>query len=234
VPDLRGKIEADAITALNDVDLLVGDRKRRFNATLAIGIVIRTEPEAGTRVRQGSRVDLFVSKGPEPTATPKPKPKPTPKPTARPTPRPTPKPTPRPTPRPTPKPTPKPTPTPDPGQRLDASSWVLRDYRDSSGTNIPLRGDGDTTADFDAGTVSGFGGCNTYSGTNTTNGSRISITGFATTNKLCDTEAMAAEATYLAALADVNGFRFRDDDKLGEMLILAGPDDQTRLRYVEP
>ena len=99
VPDLRGESEADAITALNDIDLLVGDRKKRYNATLAVGVVIRSDPEAGTRVKEGSRVDLYMSKGPEPTATPKPKP------------------TPKPTPRPTPKPTPSPPPSPPPSRR---------------------------------------------------------------------------------------------------------------------
>jgi hypothetical protein len=45
---------------------------------------------------------------------------------------------------------------------------------------------------------------------------------------------MAVEAEYLATLGEVDRFKFRDDEKLGEMLVLSGPDDQTRLRYVEP
>jgi heat shock protein HslJ len=90
---------------------------------------------------------------------------------------------------------------------------------------------GGVTITFDSGGLSGFGGCNTYSGDYTTNGSRIDITGFATTNKLCDGDVMDAEATYLAALAGVDRFAFRDNDRHGQLLVLAGPDDQTRLRY---
>jgi heat shock protein HslJ len=245
VPDVRGQTEANAITALNDVDLLVGDRYRRYRDDLAAGRVIRTDPPADTRVAVGSRIDLYVSRGPQPTPTPtptaKPTPrptaKPTPRPTAKPTPRPTAKPTPRPTPRPTPKPTPRPTakptprPTPDPGTRLDGSAWVLLDFRDSSGSNVGQPGSDRATADFADGRIAGFAGCNTYSGSYTTNGSRIDITGFATTGISCDGDAMAFESAYLDSLGTVDRFAFRDNETHGELLVLLGPDDQTRLRY---
>jgi hypothetical protein len=42
---------------------------------------------------------------------------------------------------------------------------------------------------------------------------------------------MAAEAEYLAALGDVDRFAFRDNQTHGQLLVLTGPDDQTRLRY---
>jgi heat shock protein HslJ len=219
VPNLRGVTEADAITTLNDVDLLVGERRRRYNADVAAGRVIRSEPAADERVNRGSRIDIFVSRGPEPTPTP------------RPTPRPTPTSTPRPTPRPTSTPTPRPTPTPDPGSRLDGTSWDLRDYRDTSGTVVTFPGSGNVTAEFADGRVSGFSGCNTYAGSYTTNGNRITITGFATTSLACDSELMDFETRYLASLAGVDRLRFRDDDTV--MLVLTGPDDQTRLRYAE-
>jgi heat shock protein HslJ len=234
VPDLRGETEADAITALNDVDLFVGDRFRRSNDSLNAGLVIRTDPEAGTRVSEGSRVDLYVSRGPAATPTPRPTAKPTPRPTARPTPRPTPRPTATPTSRPTARPTPTPRPTPDPGTLLDGSSWVLRDFRDSSGSVVVVPATVTVTADFETGRVSGFSGCNTYSGSYTTSGSRIDITGFATTGLACDGQLMSAEATYLASLGAVDRLRFRDDETLGRMLVLTGPDEQTRLRYITP
>ena len=90
------------------------------------------------------------------------------------------------------------------------------------------------TADFDSGRVTGFSGCNTYSGSYTTSGSRIDITGFATTGLACDGQLMSAEAVYLETLGAVTRFNFRDDANLGQMLVLTGPDDQTRLRYIEP
>jgi heat shock protein HslJ len=232
VPDVTGATEADAITALNDRDLLVGDRYKRYSDELAKGLVVRTDPQAGTKVKQGSRVDLYVSRGPEATPTPTatPKAKPTATPTARPTA--TPKPTARPTA--TPKPTATPAPTPDPGTLLDGTSWVLHDFRDSSGSVVVVPSGVQVTADFGDGTVSGFSGCNTYSGSYTTKGYRITITGFATTGLICDGSVNDAEATYLAALAGVDRFNFRDDQSYGQMLVLTGPDDETRLRYVEP
>jgi hypothetical protein len=45
---------------------------------------------------------------------------------------------------------------------------------------------------------------------------------------------MSAEGAYLASLGAVNRFRFRDDESLGRMLVLTGPDEQTRLRYITP
>jgi heat shock protein HslJ len=238
VPDVSGETEADAISDLNDRDLLVGDRYRRNNDKLSKGVVIRTDPQAGTKVKQGSRVDLYVSRGPEATASPTASPKPSAKPTAKPTARPTAKPTAKPTPRPTatPKPTarPTPTPTPDPGTLLDGTSWVLRDVRDSGGDVVVIPDEVQVTADFDAGRIGGVAGCNTYSGGYTTSGYRIEITGFATTGLLCDGQGMDAESIYLANLAGGDRFNFRDDKKHGQMLVLTGPDKETRLRYVKP
>jgi heat shock protein HslJ len=222
VPDLRGDSEADAIAALNDADLLIGDRFRRYHDGVVSGRVIRSDPEAGARVPLGSRVDIFVSRGPRPIPTP----------TPRATPRPTPRPTPTPKPRPTPTPTPRP--TPDPGTLLEGTSWYLRDTRDSNGTLVVLPRQAAVSATFTAGRISGFGGCNTYSGTYTTSVRRIDITGFATTGVACESDVMAAESAYLDTLGAVDRFRFRNDERLGRMLVLFGPDDQTRLRYVRP
>jgi heat shock protein HslJ len=103
------------------------------------------------------------------------------------------------------------------------------DFRDSSGSLVGISDA--VTAEFDDGRVAGFSGCNTYSGSYTTTGNRITITGFATTSRSCEGEAMAAEAEYLAALGDVDRFAFRDNQTHGQLLVLTGPDDQTRLRY---
>jgi heat shock protein HslJ len=124
------------------------------------------------------------------------------------------------------------TPTPDPGVRLDRSSWTLLDFRESSGTAVSVPSPDAVTADFEAGRMSASAGCNTYSGSDTTNRHRITITGFATTGRLCGGATMAAEAEYLAALGAVDRFGFRDNQAHGTLLVLSGPDEETRLRHV--
>jgi heat shock protein HslJ len=96
---------------------------------------------------------------------------------------------------------------------------------------VELPGSATVSADFDAGRIGGSAGCNTYSGSYTTSGSRIDITGFATTGISCDGEDMAFEAEYLATLGATDRFAFRDNERHGELLVLLGPDDETRLRY---
>ncbi len=101
VPSVAGQAEAQAVTTLESNDLLVDETKRKYNESTPEGSATKTDPAAGTQVPPQTAVDLFISKGPEPTpsptpaATPTPGPRePTPKPTAAPTPKPTPKPTP--------------------------------------------------------------------------------------------------------------------------------------------
>ncbi|MFO1540726.1 MAG: PASTA domain-containing protein, partial [Chloroflexota bacterium] len=74
VPTLRDVPEADAIVRLQDRGLLAGARERRTNANVAAGAVIRTEPEAGTKVRPGTKVALYISTGPAATPVPTPRP----------------------------------------------------------------------------------------------------------------------------------------------------------------
>jgi eukaryotic-like serine/threonine-protein kinase len=96
VPDLTGKSENDARSALTSAGLQAGDRTEQFDPSIPPGQIISSNPRAGIAVQYGSTVDYVVSKGPEPT------PSPTPAPTASPTAVPTPVPTPIPTPAPTP------------------------------------------------------------------------------------------------------------------------------------
>ena len=77
VPDLRGVPVADAVNLLLEADLRPGQRDDRFNDQVEAGRVFRTVPRAGAEVDHQSVVDYFVSKGPEPTATPSPTPEPT-------------------------------------------------------------------------------------------------------------------------------------------------------------
>ena len=84
VPDVTGVDEADALNQFLDADLTPGARTDAFDASVATGAVISTDPVANSEVDRGSTVDYTVSLGVEPT------PEPTPEPTAAPTPVPTP------------------------------------------------------------------------------------------------------------------------------------------------
>jgi beta-lactam-binding protein with PASTA domain len=74
VPNLRGEPEEDALQQLRNVGLEPGDRTERFHDSVVAGLIIRTDPPAGTEVAAGTTVDYFVSKGPEATPTPRPTP----------------------------------------------------------------------------------------------------------------------------------------------------------------
>ncbi|MDO8847037.1 MAG: Stk1 family PASTA domain-containing Ser/Thr kinase [Coriobacteriia bacterium] len=71
VPDLTNMPEATAIEALRSTGDLEYDKTTDENsATIAKGLVIRTEPAAGTPVPKGTRVILFVSAGIEQVKVP--------------------------------------------------------------------------------------------------------------------------------------------------------------------
>ena len=81
VPQLRESTEADAVNALIDAGLKAGNRTQHTNDQVAAGLVVRTDPAAGTIVQRGTRIDYVLSLGPVvvPSATPQASPKPTPK-----------------------------------------------------------------------------------------------------------------------------------------------------------
>jgi heat shock protein HslJ len=64
------------------------------------------------------------------------------------------------------------------------------------------------------GTVSGFAGCNTFTGTFTTDGSTLTLGPLATTRMACERPASAVEATYLEALAGVTSWSIGADGRL--------------------
>jgi hypothetical protein len=79
VPTVRGFTPSDAANALIDVGLQPGEQRERFHDAVNAGLVIRTDPGAGTEVERGSVVAVFVSRGPRPPdATPEPIPPETP------------------------------------------------------------------------------------------------------------------------------------------------------------
>ncbi|WP_240770437.1 Stk1 family PASTA domain-containing Ser/Thr kinase [Nocardioides sp. GY 10127] len=65
-PDVTGRTLARARAALEATGLEVGDVTRRWSETVAKGAVVSTDPDAGTVLRAGARVDLVVSRGRRP------------------------------------------------------------------------------------------------------------------------------------------------------------------------
>ena len=56
------------------------------------------------------------------------------------------------------------------------------------------------------GTLTGSGGCNTYSSTYQTNGNRLTIQPISATQKMCDPEVMDQEQAFFAALQSAATF----------------------------
>lgn len=72
VPDLRGKTQQEASAALQNVKLSLGNVTEEYSATVPVGQVISQSTSYGTKVMEGSTVDITISKGPEATEeTPK-------------------------------------------------------------------------------------------------------------------------------------------------------------------
>ncbi|QLQ07261.1 MAG: META domain-containing protein [Anaerolineae bacterium] len=78
-------------------------------------------------------------------------------------------------------------------------------YTTPTGCWRPLTGTSITLA-FQAEELTGFAGCNTYTGAYTTDGADLHISNLQVTQQACAPETMAQEQLYLAGLA--NAFRF--------------------------
>jgi len=63
IPDLRGTSQRQAEISLQRLELLLGSKIEGAHSEIPKGVVIRTEPEAGKRVRIGSSVNLVISSG---------------------------------------------------------------------------------------------------------------------------------------------------------------------------
>ncbi|WP_343318864.1 Stk1 family PASTA domain-containing Ser/Thr kinase [Arthrobacter sp. TMP15] len=68
IPSLVGKSKEDAMAQLTDLNMSP-QSSEEFSA-MALGEVIRTDPRAGTSVDPGSRIEVFVSKGPSEVTIP--------------------------------------------------------------------------------------------------------------------------------------------------------------------
>jgi len=68
VPTVRGKSLDEVQQLLADEHLSVGQIKQMYSEGVAEGLVVSTDPKAGTLLRRDSAVDVLVSKGPKPIA----------------------------------------------------------------------------------------------------------------------------------------------------------------------
>jgi eukaryotic-like serine/threonine-protein kinase len=66
VPTVVGKSRDDAESAITDQHLAVGEVRSAYSDTAAVGVVISSDPAAGTQLAPGKAIDLVVSKGPAP------------------------------------------------------------------------------------------------------------------------------------------------------------------------
>ena len=66
VPNVVGKTEAEARSAITSAGLTVGTVTQEYSNTVPAGKVIRQNPAAGTEVDRGSAVNIVVSKGAQP------------------------------------------------------------------------------------------------------------------------------------------------------------------------
>ena len=64
VPDLDGKTQDDATTALTEAKLRVGDITPKASNTIGSGKVISQEPVSGSLMAEGSPINLVISSGP--------------------------------------------------------------------------------------------------------------------------------------------------------------------------
>jgi serine/threonine-protein kinase len=70
LPSLQGESQAAATSALDRLHINVGKINHVYSDTLHKGLVVGTNPQAGTAVREGSDVTLLVSKGAQHVAIP--------------------------------------------------------------------------------------------------------------------------------------------------------------------
>ena len=63
MPDVRGLKQADAIAKIEKMGLKVGRISERTSDEEEAGVVIASDPRAGTRVTKGETIDLVISKG---------------------------------------------------------------------------------------------------------------------------------------------------------------------------
>ncbi|MFD2682877.1 Stk1 family PASTA domain-containing Ser/Thr kinase [Bacillus seohaeanensis] len=65
IPDVSGKEYDEAISILADKGFEIGDTNEQFNEEIPEDVVIKTSPKAGRTAKEGSEINIYVSKGKE-------------------------------------------------------------------------------------------------------------------------------------------------------------------------
>ncbi len=68
IPDVVGKTQSDAISAITSAELHQGTITQQFSSSVPAGTVISQNPSPGQNATAGSKVNLVVSKGAEPVS----------------------------------------------------------------------------------------------------------------------------------------------------------------------
>lgn len=113
---------------------------------------------------------------------------------------------------------------------LAGTSWQATGINNGKEAVVSQAGTEKVTATFgDDGTLSGSGGCNTYSGTYTTSGTdQITIGAIAATEMACEGPAMEIEQQYFAALGNVATYQLE-----GNTLTLRDATGATQVSFVQ-
>jgi len=103
---------------------------------------------------------------------------------------------------------------------LEAGTWVL-----GAGLIDGAAADKRPTIEFKDGNVSGFAGCNTYNGTVTIDGNKLTFGPLASTKKACGPVETKIESTFLAQLEKVASYSFAAgrlllQDKDGKQILI--------------
>lgn len=67
VPDVSGMEVEEAVAELMSANFVIGDRKEVSDEEIEEGNVIRTNPKAGKMIKEGNKIDLYISTGKEKT-----------------------------------------------------------------------------------------------------------------------------------------------------------------------
>lgn len=100
-------------------------------------------------------------------------------------------------------------------EELTTSGWKLASIGENRSLKPVLEGTEITLVANSDGALAGSAGCNTYRGSFTLDGAKLTVSPLATTRKLCEDAVMQQEQTYLAALQAADSARIQD----GRLLI---------------
>ena len=107
---------------------------------------------------------------------------------------------------------------------LEGVAWSLDTYQDQSGKTVCLLPYTEVTATFEAGRVSGYGGCNSYGGSCTIDGESMNVSGVISTLMFCGGNISTQESDYLmnlqkATMYNISGNLLRIMDANGNVTL---------------